>query len=140
MNELFLLISIVGFLASPASDSCTAPAQTTARADHASIFACNFLAFSAKERKRHFEELGPTLRHLRTDVRELANGYEFDFPSDAKTFALVTEWAEQERRCCPFFDIDIRINRGGGPLTLRLTGGKGTKEFIQAGAADWIRK
>jgi len=140
MNELFLIISIFGLLASPASDSCIVPATVAALADHEPIFACNIFAFSAKERKRHFEELGPALRHMRKDVRELANGYEFDFPSDAKTFAMLSEWSEQERRCCPFFDIDIRINRGGGPLTLRLTGAKGTKEFIQADAGDWIRK
>ena len=139
---LLVLITIFGFLASstPAADNCAVPKTTAAHAAHESPFACNRLAMTVAERKRHFEEVGPTLRRLRTGVHELPNGYAFDFPSDTKTFALVSEWAEQERRCCPFFDIDIRIDHEGGPLSLRLTGRKGTKEFIQADAKDWIRK
>lgn len=138
----FLLIIIFGFLASPASasDICAAPAQTAVRADHESPFACDRLALNPKERTRHFDELGPMLLRLRTDVHELADGYAFDFPSDAKTFALVSEWVEQERRCCPFFDIAIRVHPEGGPLTVSLTGRKGTKEFIEADGKDWIRK
>ncbi len=144
MHQLGLLIIILGVLASPASaaDSCkTAPAaQHTATGKHESPLACDRLALTAAERTRHFDELGPRLRQMRTGVRELANGYEFEFPSDAKTFALLAEWVEQERRCCPFFDIDMRLNREGGPLSLRLTGREGTKEFIQAEGAEWIRK
>ncbi|HXH37129.1 MAG TPA: hypothetical protein VNN08_00735 [Thermoanaerobaculia bacterium] len=144
MNRLCLLIAILGFITSPASssDSCSTPpaAQTSATATHESPLACDRLALSATERKRHFDELGPMLIRLKTGVHELANGYELEFPSDAKTFALVAEWVEQERRCCPFFDIDVRINREGGPLSLRLTGRKGTKEFIEADGKDWIRK
>ena len=142
MNAVLLLITIFGFLMSPApaSDGCTAAEQTAVRADHESPFACDLLALNAKERKRHFEEVGPMLRRLRTDVHELPDGYEFDFPSDTKTFALVAEWVEQERRCCPFFDIDLRIHPEGGPVSLRLTGRKGTKEFIKAEGKDWIRR
>ncbi|HXA18791.1 MAG TPA: hypothetical protein VN380_17485 [Thermoanaerobaculia bacterium] len=136
----YLLITIFGFLASPASDSCAASAQTAVRADHESPFACNRLALNSEERTRHFDELGPMLLRLRTDVHELADGYAFDFPSDTKSFALVSEWVEQERRCCPFFDIDIRVHPEGGPLTLSLTGRKGTKEFIEADGKDWIKK
>jgi len=91
-------------------------------------------------RRRHFEELGPALRALRIDVRELPDGYELKFPSDKKTLATLNEWVEQERLCCPFFDIDVRLERERGPAWLRLTGRPGTKEFIHADAADWIRK
>lgn len=104
-----------------------------------SPFVCDRLALTPEVRKRHFEELGPTLRTLKTGVRELANGYEFKFPSDSKTFALLAEWADQERLCCPFFDIDVRFEREGGPLWLRLTGRPGTKEFIRADAAPWLQ-
>ena len=142
MNAVLLLITIFGFLMSPASasDSCASAEQTAVRADHESPFACDRLALNAAERKRHFEEVGPMLRRLRTDVHELANGYELDFPSDAKTFALVAEWVEQERRCCPFFDIDIRVHPEGGPLTLSLTGRKGKKELIEADGKDCVKK
>jgi hypothetical protein len=105
-----------------------------------SAFACNRLALTAAERKRHFDELGPKLRSLRKGVRELPNGYEFEFPADPNTVQLVAEWAAGERDCCPFFDIDLHLEREGGPLWLSLTGREGVKQFIQADAAAWIRK
>jgi len=64
-------------------------------------------------------------------MRELADGYELEFPTDNTTYQLLTEWAFQERLCCPFFDIDLRFDRENGPLWLRLTGRPGTKEFIK---------
>ena len=59
------------------------------------------------------------------------DGFEFELPADNKTYQLLTEWAFQERLCCPFFDIDLRLDRENGPLWLRLTGRPGTKEFIK---------
>jgi len=96
-----------------------------------SPFACNAFALSPEVRKRHFEELGPALLKLKKSTRELPDGYEFEFPTDNKTYQLLTEWAFQERLCCPFFDIDLRFDREDGPLWLRLTGRPGTKEFIK---------
>ena len=109
-----------------------------AQAKPESPFACNRFGLSPEERKRHFEVLGPMLQSRRTGVRELNNGYEFQFPSDRETFQSVAEWSIQERLCCPFFDIDLRLEREGGPLWLRLTGREGTKEFIKVDAAKWI--
>ena len=106
---------------------------------HESPFACNVSALTSAERHRHFDELGPALRALRTGVRELPNGYEFAFRGDPKTVAMLAEWAVQERLCCPFFDIEVRLDREGGPAALRLTGRKGTKEFMQVDGAEWIR-
>ncbi|MDQ6802021.1 MAG: hypothetical protein M3041_14435 [Acidobacteriota bacterium] len=105
-----------------------------------SPFACDRLALTPELRKRHFEELGPALRALRLAVRELPDGYEFKFPSDAKTVAMLEEWIAQERLCCPFFDIDLRFEREGGPAWMRLTGRPGTKEFIRADAPKWIQQ
>jgi hypothetical protein len=105
-----------------------------------SPFACNRMALTPQQRKRHFDELGPALRSLRRSVRELPNGYGFEFPADSKTIELVAEWAVGERACCPFFDIDMRLEREGGSLWLSLTGREGVKQFIQADGAAWIRR
>jgi hypothetical protein len=105
-----------------------------------SPFACDRLALDPEARKRHFEELGPSLRALKKSVRALSDGYEFQFPSDPKTIAMVAEWAAGERLCCPFFDIELRLEREGGPFWMRLTGRKGTKDFIRADAAAWIKQ
>ena len=96
-----------------------------------SPFACNAFALSPEVRKRHFEKLGPALLKLKKSTRELPDGFEFELPADNTTYQVLTEWAFQERLCCPFFDIDLRFDRENGPLWLRLTGRPGTKEFIK---------
>jgi hypothetical protein len=107
---------------------------------HESLFACDRLALDPAARRRHFEKLGPALRALKEGVQELSDGYEFRFPSDPETIVMVAEWAAGERLCCPFFDIQLRMEREGGPFWLRLTGRKGTKEFIKADAAAWMKQ
>jgi hypothetical protein len=105
-----------------------------------SPLACDRLALTPEVRKRHFEELGPALVKLRRGVRELPDGYELEFPSDPKTMAMLEEWVGQERLCCPFFDINVHYVQEGGPVWLRLTGRPGTKEFMEADGAAWIRQ
>ena len=60
-----------------------------------SPFACDTMALTSEIRKRHFEVLSPMLVSMRSAVRELANGYEFEFPNNQKTFQLLTEWVFQ---------------------------------------------
>ena len=105
-----------------------------------SPFACNRLALTSEQRKRHFDELGPKVRSLKKSFKELPNGYEFEYPADSNTVQLVAEWAVGERACCPFFDIDLRLEREGGSLWLALTGREGVKQFIEADGAAWIKR
>jgi hypothetical protein len=122
-------------------DACKTPApRTTTPANGESPLVCDRLALSSALRKRHFEVLGPALIARRTGVRELSDGYEFQFPSDTKTLAMLTEWIAQERLCCPFFDIDLHIAPKAGPVRMRLTGRPGTKDFMRAAAAAWVSK
>ena len=107
---------------------------------HEGIFACDRLALDREARRRHFVELGPALRSLKKEVRELSDGYEFRFPSDPKTIAMVAEWAAGERLCCPFFDIQLRMEREHGPFWLKLTGPKGTKDFIRVVDGEVLMK
>jgi hypothetical protein len=112
--------------------------SVTATAKRETPFACNRLALSPEQRKRHFDELGPALRSLGMGVRELPDGFEFKFPADVKTYQLLSEWAAGERLCCPFFDIELRSEREGGPVWLRLTGRDGIKPFIAADFVKWF--
>src|SRR5438132_6774613 len=134
MNILFLAalsLSAICLAASNASAEQNQPVSSLSQTEHVSPFACNAFALSPEVRKRHFEELGPALLKLKKSTRELPDGYEFELPADNRTYQLLTEWAFQERLCCPFFDIDLRFDRESGPLWLRLTGRPGTKEFIK---------
>ncbi len=130
-----LLTTFIGL-----SESARAQGVSSETKRSESPFACNRLALTPEQRKRHFDELGPKLVSLKRSVRELPNGYEFEFPADANTLQLVSEWAIGERACCPFFDIDMRLEREGGSLWLVLTGREGVKRFIQADGAAWIKQ
>jgi hypothetical protein len=92
------------------------------------------------QRKRHFEVVGPELRDRQIRWRELPDGFEFEFRNDSPTFRLLSEWVLMERLCCPFFEFQIRSASDGGPLSLRLTGRDGTKDFIRQDGAEWLRK
>ena len=129
---VFIIVPFLALLCLVSGRSIRAEETTLSQsAKHESPFACNAFALSPEVRKRHFEELGPALLKLKKSTRELPDGFEFELPADNKTYQLLTEWAFQERLCCPFFDIDLRFDRENGPLWLRLTGRSGTKEFIK---------
>lgn len=129
MKKIFQFITAIAFAAPAAASATSEPSSS--QVEHVSAFACNAFALSPDARKRHFEEVGPALLKLKKSLRELPDGYELELPSDNKTYQLLTEWVFQERLCCPFFDIALRLEREGGPLWLRLTGRPGTKEFIK---------
>lgn len=105
-----------------------------------SPFACDRAALNPEQRKRHFDELGPELRTLIKGARELDNGYEFEYPADWSAIQKVAEWAAGERLCCPFFDIDLRLDSEHGAFWLRLTGREGVKQFIQADFTRWLKR
>jgi len=120
----------------PAATQMSARAVT---ANHESPFACDRLALSPTERIRHFDELGPMLRSLRKSIRELPDGYAFEYPTDAASIKLVVEWVAGERLCCPFFDIDLRLEREGGAFWMSLTGRDGVKQFIKSDFSSWFK-
>ena len=145
MNHTFsmsvtLMLALLGGAVLGASEPAGAQGNSADARRPQSPFACNRLALTPEQRKRHFDELGPKLVSLKKSVRELPNGYEFELPGDASTLQLVAEWAIGEHACCPFFDINIRLGSEGGPLWLALTGREGVKQFIEADGAAWIRK
>jgi len=124
-------------LAAVYSLAIAAPPPPTAHGAQ-SPFYCDQKALTPAERTRHFEVLGPALVVKRKAVHELPDGYEFRFPADRETYQQLSEFVERERVCCPFFDITLRVTPENGPLWVRFTGRPGTKQFIQADAADWI--
>ncbi len=129
MKKIFQFLTAIAIVAPVAIWATSEPSSV--QTEQVSRFACNAFALSPEARKRHFDEVGPALLKLKKSTRELPDGYEFELPPDKGTYQLLTEWAYQERLCCPFFDIDVRFERENGPLWLRLTGRPGTKEFIK---------
>ena len=113
------------------------PASST-QSKTGSPFYCDRKAIPPEQRQ-HKEELNQRLRSLHRSSHELENGYEFELPSDPSTVRAAAEWAALEKLCCPFFDIDLRLEREEGPFLLRLTGREGVKQFITAEFAPWFK-
>lgn len=62
----------------------------------------------------------------------MATGYEFQFDFSSSLFSSIAELAALEHLCCPFFEIQLRLEKNHGPLWLRITGDPGVKQFLQA--------
>jgi hypothetical protein len=95
-----------------------------------SPFACSVSGISAERRPRYMA-LVKKLDSTKQEVRELADGYAFRFSVEASTIQDLAEFIAYERLCCPFFDLEIVVEREGGPAWLRLRGREGVKEFIR---------
>src|SRR5262249_46682 len=129
-----LMAAAVGALLVTKGSRTYAQAADASRSQkNGSALACNPLALSSEERPRHFKKIGPPLRSVKKSVRELDNGYEFEFPSDRATLQLLAEWVIQERECCPFFEITLRLEPEPGAAWLRLTGREGAKAILKLG-------
>ena len=94
-------------------------------------FFCNLQALSVAERAEH-EELTARLAESVQKTRELSDGYAFELDGNRLSIEQLASWTGFERRCCPFFDFNLEWRRENGPVTLRLTGRDGVKEFIRA--------
>lgn len=108
------------------------PAMTKTKdgATRESPFACNVAGLTTEQRQRYVV-LVKKLDSTKQDVRELADGYAIRFSVEASTIQDLAEFITYERLCCPFFDLEMVVEREGGPAWLRLRGRKGVKEFIR---------
>jgi hypothetical protein len=43
----------------------------------------------------------------------------------------VGHWFVDERRCCPFLSLELRLAAGADDLTMTLRGPEGTKEILR---------
>jgi hypothetical protein len=94
-----------------------------------SPLACNLKALTASERQRHAELSGKLFAGV-SEKQDLADGFAFRLSLEKVSLQDLGEWIDAEKRCCPFFDFQIRLGREGGPLWLSLTGREGVKQVI----------
>jgi hypothetical protein len=96
-----------------------------------SPFACEMNALTPKQRQRH-SELLHELMASQHEIVELPDGYSLRFSATPQLFQSLAEFVVYEHLCCPFFDLDLSLERENGPLWLRLRGRPGVKEFIRS--------
>ena len=118
------------WLAAILTVACAAPSC-------AAEIACRLDALRPAERARYDELVGELEKNV-GEVRELPDGYAFRLPADPKALTRVAEWITYERRCCPFFDFDLRWSSGEQAPWLRLTGSKEVKAFLAETA--WVKR
>lgn len=58
------------------------------------------------------------------------DGIRLVFASDA--LSAIAAVIEAERRCCRFLQFEISVAPDDGPVTLMLSGPRGTREFLEA--------
>jgi hypothetical protein len=108
----------------------TKMSDSTSDATAAGYF-CNLGAMNSEERVR-YGKLSRQLSSGAEEKRELQNGYAFRLSSQKISILEIAEWITFERRCCPFFNLQIEAEPHDGPVWLRMTGGEGIKEFIRS--------
>ena len=94
-------------------------------------FACSLEKSLTKEQRAHKKQIAEKMESARIETKEIADGYVFRFRPDGISFAEVADWVATERVCCPFFDLAIEAERENGPMSLRITGREGVKNFIR---------
>ena len=96
-------------------------------------FACSLEKTLTKEERAHKKQIMQKMVSARIDTTEIADGYVFRFRPEAVSFTEIADWVATERICSPFFDLAIESERENGPLSLRITGRDGVKQFIRGG-------
>jgi hypothetical protein len=86
---------------------------------------------SGWEHRERLEELSHELFSGCLHIKEFADGYEFVFPGGAEWTERLVGFAVSERECCPFFTFEVLFEPGGGPISLRVRGPEGAKDFIR---------
>ena len=87
---------------------------------------------SDEEMRNREANLLAQFKSVLVTTEEVSDGYLFRIPSDQKWIALAAELIVAERECCPFLRFELAADPGMGPVTLRITGPSGTKEFIRS--------
>lgn len=97
--------------------------------DTETAFVCNLGVMNQEERARYVA-LSRKLKSAGEERRELEGGYAFKLAAAKISLMEIAEWITFERRCCPFFNLQIAAEPNDGPLWLRITGAAGIKQFI----------
>jgi hypothetical protein len=63
-------------------------------------------------------------------MKELEDGYEFVFPGGEEWIKRLACFVAEERECCRFFAFELLFEPELGPVSLRMRGPAGTKEFL----------
>jgi hypothetical protein len=91
--------------------------------------ACSLTSAELREREA---TLLTQFRAAIVKTEELQDGYAFHIPGDGERIRQVAELIVAERECCPFLVFEVSALPNMGPVTVRVSGPAGTKEFLSS--------
>ena len=91
--------------------------------------ACSLTSAELREREA---TLLAQFRAAIIKTEELQDGYAFHIPGDGERIRQVAELIVAERECCPFLVFEVSALPNMGPVTVRVSGPVGTKEFLSS--------
>jgi hypothetical protein len=65
------------------------------------------------------------------ETTELSDGYELRFPGSAGWARTLADFVAVERECCDFLTFELAFRPHHGPISLRLRGPDGVKDFMR---------
>ena len=83
------------------------------------------------EFRRREATLLAQFKRLVVATQELPDGYVFHVPGDKKSMGVVWEAIVAERECCHFLTFELTLQPNMGPVSVRVTGPVGTKDFLK---------
>jgi hypothetical protein len=84
-----------------------------------------------KEERARYDVLRRKLEQAVERAEELENGYAFRLRDASISLEEVAQLVEYEQKCCSFFGLGVEAAPQKGPITLRVTGETGVKDFIR---------
>ena len=69
------------------------------------------------------------------ELKELEDGYAFQFPGKPEWIQRLVSFIVEERQCCPFFTFELQFEPNLGPIWLRLRGSAEIKALLRD---EWL--
>lgn len=99
--------------------------------------ACDLSALDSEALDEH-ERISEFVLGSVTEVREQPDGYAFRLPTE--TIRRAATFIARERRCCPFFDFTLQVERDEGPVCLSVSGREGVKQYVEDSVLSSIQE
>ncbi|MEM7105628.1 MAG: hypothetical protein AAF502_20995 [Bacteroidota bacterium] len=89
---------------------------------------CSLNEKAFEKRKAMFHK---TFVSKATKVEETASGLYFEFPDEGKINTTLFKFIIEEKKCCPFFQYDIKVLANQGGIQLSVSGNEEVKAFLK---------
>ena len=120
-----LLISLLFFNTCKDEGICSCGTSCTV-AENGEI-SCSLDGEAFTARKEKFQKL---FFSKAVDVNETLEGYQFVFKDEKKLNEQIFKFILEEKKCCPFFQYDIKVLPYSEGIHLTISGDEKVKEFL----------